>query len=136
MMPAFVRIVCVLHLLAIALMVATGLVPVLAGGAPHGYTLLIHGVGSVLYLATLAGFGVVAMAGTAPNTLARVLLAVTLWSGVVAGGAMLLAMLPLFETPGQLTLIAIHRWSSLSAAVAGGALSLVGLLVRPLFPTS
>lgn len=136
MIPAFVRIVCVLHLLAIALMVATGLVPVLAGGAPHGYTLLIHGVGSMLYLSTLAGLAVVAMAGTTPNTLARVLLAATLWSGVVAGGAMLLAMLPLFETPGQVMLIAVHRWSSLVAAVAGVAVSLVGLFGRPLVSTS
>ncbi|MCC5875516.1 MAG: hypothetical protein JJU11_04785 [Candidatus Sumerlaeia bacterium] len=126
------QIACVLHLGAIALMALTGYIPLLLGGAPHGYTLLVHGGGAAFYLLTLGLIAVVYSGADNLTLPTRLTLALLLWSGIATAATMILAMTNLAATDGQRLLIAIHRWSSIPATLSGIVFSMIGLMVlRP-----
>lgn len=100
-------------------MAATGFLPLLLGGHPHGYSLLLHGGGAAVYMASL-GLIVILWSGRQDLSLAmKLTLFILLWSGLVTAGTMVLAMTSLVATDGQRLLIAIHRWMSIPTAFAG-----------------
>lgn len=126
--PTIPQAACVLHIAAIALMALTGFVPLLLVGAPHGYVLLIHGGGAAFYLLTLGLIAVVYSGAENMSLAMRLTLALLLWSGIVTAATMILAMTNLAATDGQRLLIAIHRWASIPATLAGILFSMFGLM--------
>jgi hypothetical protein len=119
-------------MLCVAVLAGTGFWGVLAQGALHHWGLMAHTFAGGTFAALLAVFALVG-ARRARGAAAGVRIAfwLTLATGTVAAGSVLVSTLPVFGTEDLERLLVVHRWSGLALVLVVCTRSVFSLF-RPL----